>query len=206
LGNDLLDNQLPYPLQANNAKPYFDKTPTGLAIRNVPVPLEHKSAEQGKRDRLLIERIYQRNGGLLRRLTNRFELARQLQIYFGGAQDLTHDLESSFGSALELFSAIIAELKRDTDVRDIKLALFLMPGKAFVETPASTSAQLQDFFRKKIIERMNGVHVPVVDLAIPLRDHYQEYKRRLFFRHEGHLTPEGNRVVAEIILSKTSKP
>src|SRR5690606_20690352 len=42
LGNDLLDNRYPFPLQAAYAKPFFEMEDGHLALRNVPVPLEQK--------------------------------------------------------------------------------------------------------------------------------------------------------------------
>ena len=40
LGNDLFDNELAFPLQANNAKPYFELEDDRLHLKNTPVPLQ----------------------------------------------------------------------------------------------------------------------------------------------------------------------
>ena len=45
LGNDILDNALDYPLQADQAKPMFELLNDGsLQLRNVPVPRDSKPA------------------------------------------------------------------------------------------------------------------------------------------------------------------
>jgi hypothetical protein len=42
LGNDLFDNQLPFPLQAHNAKPFFELAGDRLVLKNSPVPPDQK--------------------------------------------------------------------------------------------------------------------------------------------------------------------
>ena len=44
LGNDILDNMLPHPLQAEPAKPYFITADGNLTLKNVPVPKTRKPA------------------------------------------------------------------------------------------------------------------------------------------------------------------
>ncbi|MCP4254935.1 MAG: hypothetical protein GY775_16325 [Candidatus Scalindua sp.] len=54
LGNDLFDNELSYPLQANRAKPYYEFMSGELILRNTPVPMEPKPPEQYKKDLTMV--------------------------------------------------------------------------------------------------------------------------------------------------------
>ena len=58
-----------------------------------------------------------------------------------------------------------------------------------------------DYFRRRIIENSDNIKVKVIDLALPLREQFQNNQDRLFYPNEGHLTPEGHRVVADILLN-----
>ena len=44
LGNDLLDNPLPFPLQASRGKPFFELRDQQLYLNNIPVPKQQKTA------------------------------------------------------------------------------------------------------------------------------------------------------------------
>lgn len=113
LGNDLFDNELPFPLQANHAKPYFElynrsAIIDGLRLRNSPVPLKTKSREQKRID--LMNAVLGddfRPGGLIARHLSRFECFRLIGLNLDNAPDLSNRFDRRFEHALRLFTAII---------------------------------------------------------------------------------------------------
>jgi len=199
LGNDLFDNELSFPLQANRAKPYFELTTDGLTPKNIPVPLTTKPKGQAQMD---LARVVlgegSRTGGLIARHLGRFELFRLLGLdrY---PPDLQSQFDDRFKSAIVLFTAIADRIREACHNKKVELRLILMPGKSFVERPRSPSAQFQDYLRRKIVEKSGKMKVNVIDLAFLLRRQYQKHGGRWFFPNEGHLTPEGHRIVAGIL-------
>lgn len=203
LANDLFDNELPFPLQANHAKPYFELTSNGLTLKNTPVPLKSKSKVQGQKD--LTKVVFGDefpSSGAIERYLGRFELFRLLKLNPYEAPDLSSRFKDRFNRPLQLFAAIIKQIRKECIRRKIELRLVLMPGKSFIDRPGSPSAQFQDYLRGKIVDSSEKMKVDVIDLAILLKRRYQKHPGRWFHPHEGHLTPEGHRVVAEILASK----
>ncbi len=78
-----------------------------------------------------------------------------------------------------------------------ELKMVLLPGRSFVVAPDGISAQYQDYLRGRILAAMAASQsVTVIDLASYLRNAHHRRDERWFFPNEGHLTPEGHRVVA----------
>jgi hypothetical protein len=200
LGNDLFDNELSFPLQANNAKPYFKLGEHGLILKNTPVPFETKPKEQMGKDltKVVLGDEFQRDGFIFRHL-NRFQLFRLLKLNVIEAPDLSHQFDERFEHALRLFTAIIDRLRNVCDEKGVKLSLILMPGSSFVQRPDSPSAQFQDYLRGKILANKGKMGVDVIDLAGLLREAYQQNPGKWFYPNEGHLTPEGHRIVADML-------
>ncbi len=200
LGNDLFDNELPFPLQAQNPKPYFEIGSEGLILRNTPVPQIIKSAEQTRKDidRVVFWRDFQRDGILFRHL-NRFILFRVLESQFSSFQDLTPEFEVRYANAVRLFTAIIQKIQEICHERQIGLTFVVLSGKTFVEKPRAPAAQSQDYLRKKIIAHFEKNQINVIDLASFLRNHYQHRSEQLFHPNEGHLTAAGHRIVAGML-------
>jgi len=200
LGNDLFDNELPYPLQAEHAKPYFELKSGQLVLKNLPVPLQTKPAGQATMD---IARIVMgdraASKGFAERFLNRFQLFRLLGIHLGGAPDLRQHFEEKFDNTLQLFWAIVAKIREVCSAERIDLALVLMPGQSYIKLPKSHSAQFQDYFRIKIAEAGRKMGVDVIDLSGLLKDHYQTSPGRWYYPNEGHMTPEGQQIVAAIL-------
>ena len=203
LANDLFDNELPFPLQANHAKPYFELTSNGLTLKNTPVPLINKPKAQGQKDltKVVLGDEFPSNNAMERYL-GRFELFRLLKLNFYKTPDLSHRFRERFKQPLQLFKSIIEQIREECIRRKIELHLVLMPGKSFIDRPGSPSEQYQDYLRKKIFEMGEKIGLDVIDLAILLKRRYQKHPGRWFHPHEGHLTPEGHRVVAEILASE----
>ncbi|MCP4407382.1 MAG: hypothetical protein GY807_06400 [Gammaproteobacteria bacterium] len=200
LGNDLFDNELAFPLQANNAKPYFELVGDRLSLRNTPVPLQTKPAHQTGQDlsQMVLGGIELDRGvigGMLQKSAF-FRLWRSSLVDY---PVLSEHFETRFDYPLRLFSALINRLKSRCDQQKVELRLVLMPGRSFVENPGSPSQQYQDFLRSKILLLGKRIEVDVVDLAGYLKSHYEEHKERLFYPNEGHLTPQGHERVAQFL-------
>jgi hypothetical protein len=203
LGNDLLDNQLAFPLQAQNGKPYFRAAPHGLELENSPVPLTRKpgSGRSPTLKRMILGDY--RIGGLLSRAARYSEICRVLEQKFSAPASLAEkaDFKGRFKDALDLFFAIVGEMKKECARRGIELKLILMPGRSFVLRPGSPSAQYQDYIRKQIAGNGSQLGVPVMDLAGLLRKAAENRDISHWYHpNEGHLTRAGNKEVAGLIL------
>lgn len=206
LGNDLFDNELPFPLQADNAKPYFELMPDGLTLKNVPVPLKVKPKGQNRLDlmRVVLGDDLQSKSFIGRYLT-KFELFRLLRLNLYRLPDLSNRFDDRFERSIRLFTAIVGRIRNACAAKEINFGLVLMPGRSFIERPGSPSAQFQDYLRKKIIESRESIKVRIIDLADLLRRRYEEDSGNWFYPNEGHLTPEGNRVVSDILAPRIVK-
>lgn len=200
LMNDLLDNELPYPLQARNAKPFFELTRKGLKLRNIPIPLLTKPEGRVATDLrqavlgndMLVE-------GFVSRQLNHFATFRVLKDALCKPPDLTRRFDIRFENTLRLFSAIINRIERKCREESVKLHLVLMPGRSLIERPKSISAQFQEYFRKKIVEDSKKKGISIIDIASQMQKRHPEQKGRWFHPHEGHLTAEGHRIVADML-------
>ena len=198
LGNDLFDNELPFPLQANNAKPFFELTDKGLVLKNFPVPLKTKPKELAQKNLTTVSLGDDyRPDSFVARFLIQFELFRPLNLV--GSHKIEFD--DRFVHALGLFFAIVDKVKEACSPKGVELRLVLMPGRSYVERPGSPSAQFQDYLRRKIVEKGAIKNVSIIDLASHLRERYQNDPGKWYYPNEGHLTPEGHRVVADILAS-----
>jgi len=200
LANDLFDNALPYPLQANRPKPFFSLSAGQLSLENTPVPLMAKSGEAMKLD---LNRIVFGKGkkpdGFIIRTMDRFELLKLVKPFVHRPIDLSEGFNDRFSPYLQLFMAIIDKLQKACEEKNIGLSVVMMPGRSFVERPNSPSAQFQNFLRQRIVQDTGMEKIEVLDLAHHLRERYRSSPGDWYFPNEGHLAPEGHRVVAEIL-------
>jgi lysophospholipase L1-like esterase len=201
LGNDLFDNELPYPLQANRAKPYYELMSNELKLRNTPVPRMPKPEEQFKHDltRVVLGEDLKANG-FIDRAVDRIELLRLFKRTLFKPPDHSDQFEDRFGYAIDLFTAIVDRIRDACTQKNVKMSLLLMPGRSYVEQPDSVSAQYQDYLRKKIVENSKNKKVEVIDLATRLRERYQRDPGKWYYPNEGHLTAEGHRIVYDILV------
>lgn len=200
LGNDLFDNELAFPLQANNAKPYFELTADGLVLKNSPVPLKSKPKELARQNLMaVVLGDDHRSGSPVARFLSRFELLRLFKINLYKPLDPAR-FDDRFESKLRLFFAIVEQTRRACRQKGVQLSLVLMPGRSYVQRPGSPSAQFQNYLRRKIVENEAKIRVRVIDLASHLRGQYQKNPGKWYYPHEGHLTPAGHRVVADILI------
>jgi hypothetical protein len=172
-----------------------------LILRNTPVPMEPKPAEQYKKDltRVVMGDDFKANG-LIARIVNRIELLRLLKHNLLKPPDYSAEFEKRFENAIHLFTAIVDQIRNACIQNEVKLSLILMPGRSFVEQPYSVSAQFQNYLRKRIVENSEDMEVDVIDLAAHLRERYQRNSGKWYYPNEGHLTAEGHRIVFDILL------
>ena len=208
LGNDLFDNQLPFPLQADNAKPFFELAGDKLILKNSPVPLIKKSGAQAAVDlRQVVMGNAPQPGGRLMRTLKSLELFQLIERSLPpGDGDPSALFEKRFDSALRLFGALLEHIRNDCRQHDAGLVLVLMSGRSLVERPASQSAQFQEYLRARLVESSRQLDIEVLDLASYLKTYYREKDVRLFHPHEGHLTAAGHRVTADFIHSRLKAP
>ncbi len=201
LGNDLFDNERPFPLQANQGKPYFELQQDGLRLRNTPVPLTEKPEDQAGDDLTSVVMGGNYNAhGFITQCLDRLALFRLLKFKLFETTETSVQFDDRFDYTVDLFTAIVDGMCELCIQKKTKLSLLLMPGKSFVERPGSLSAQFQDYFRKKIVANGKRLNVTVIDLANQLRELYHKGPVDNWFHpNEGHLTADGHRVVADII-------
>ncbi len=203
LGNDLFDNQLPFPLQADHAKPYFELAGGKLVLKNVPVPYATKPPGQAAIDlrRVVLGKIPKQRNSLLQRIENT-ELFQLVQRSLGLGTDsrgLFPVFAKHFADTLRLYDALLEQIRSLCRENDAQLVLVLLAGRSFVERPGSNSAQFQDFFRRRLADSAHRHGIAVIDLAEHLKRYSRERDVRLYYPNEGHLTPEGNRVSAAFL-------
>jgi hypothetical protein len=195
LANDLLDNELRFPLQAEMGKPLFVPGPAGLEITNVPVPLRPKPAEE--RARTLATVVLGRE--VPSNWRNQWQLTRSLGLADTADPALLAGMPERLAGPVDLFLRLIGAIQALAAAQDVALDVVLMPGRSYVEMPGSLSAAFQEELRRQILARQAEFPVAPIDLATLLRDRYGATGERLFHPHEGHLNPAGHRAVAELL-------
>ena len=199
LANDLLDNTLAYPLQADMAKPFFSLTANGLQEENAPMPRQPKPPAE--RQRTLATMVLGEDGA--RALGNswlaRSQIARSLGLTDRATPAETAGMGARLAAPVDLFVRLVRQMGALCATNGVALDIALMPGRSFVEQPGTISAVYQDYLRAAIIKRQADLGVPVIDLATPLRERAANGAHDLYHPNEGHLTAEGHKVVAELL-------
>ena len=182
LANDLIDILRAYPVQAANAKPFFALGPAGLELRNVPVPQQRQPVDDAR-------------AALRHAILGEAE-------HHGDAADRPAAIEAGLDASLTLFEAIVDRMAGACEPAGAELVLALLAGRSHLERPRSLSAQYQEHARARILAWAEGQALPVIDLAGALRERAAGARTGWYFRRDGHLTPAGHQVVAELLLSE----
>jgi hypothetical protein len=198
LPNDLIDNMLPFPIQADNGKPYFELEDDEPVLRNVPVPRTRKQPGPPEFD-LVRALLGERHPSLFRVVGNlhRYELGRPVAQWLLRRRALPAEFEAATRDSLRLYQALIEKIGKRCRADDIAFTLALLPGRSLVEQPGSLSARYQEYLREQICAHAFETQPRVVDLATALREAKETGAPRLYFPHDGHLAPAGHRAVAE---------
>ena len=202
LGNDLLDNPLPFPLQASRGKPFFELKDQQLHLKNVPVPKQQKTAtlQSATLNSVVFGKELEKYSTPSSRLIQSSNILSLLLPQQAQADKNTVNaiLEQRLHEQEQLFAALLKAIKTTTAEQQASLTLALMPGRSFVVAPQSYSALFQDYIRAKTTTIAAELDIPVIDIAAELATQYQTGDH-WFHPNEGHLTAAGNKKVAEII-------
>ena len=201
LGNDLFDNLLPFPLQANRGKPYFEFSRNRLILKNSPAPPTTKSEEQAEIDlHQVVMGDISPHQGLLPRALKKSELFQMVKRLFASdKRDLFPLFEVRFQQALKVYGALLEQMAILCHGNGAELIVVLMPGRSLVERPGSPSAQFQDYLREEIIGECEKLHIRLMDLALHLKTVYRKTGKELFHPNEGHMNAEGHQITADYL-------
>ncbi|ARN74312.1 SGNH/GDSL hydrolase family protein [Oceanicoccus sagamiensis] len=204
LGNDILDNPLPFPLQAPRGKPFFELHNNQLQLNNTPVPKQAKTAalQATTLDSIIFGNELAAYSSSLDYLRQSSELLR-LIIPPSKTPDsaaIYSILERRLAAQETLLLALLKAIQQQTQHQQSALTLAILPGQSLIVSPNSYSAHFQDYVRIKSTGMAETLGIEVIDIAEQLAAQYQPGKR-WFHPNEGHLTAEGHRKVAEIINS-----
>ncbi len=194
LGNDLADNLLDYPLQADQGKPRFVLEDGRLRLRNTPVPQRPKPA--AARRQTLASLILGPDLAPTHPL-GRLEIARRLGLFQPRLHLDEAQLAQRLRPSIELFHALVDKMHQRLDHGQRRFAIALLAGRRFIAAPESPSARYQDHLRRRLIDELPRRGIPVIDLALPLRGHPQ-----LYHPNEGHLNAAGHRHIANILANE----
>jgi len=205
LANDLFDNNRPFPLQADHAKPYFRlDTHSQLVLENTPVPLATKSA--AARNTGLAEVVLgdeKPSAPLLTRTLGQLRIARRLGIFQQPGSIAEDVFQVRLDRYTALFLALTDTLADSSRELGAELVIALLPGASFINHPDSLSAQYQAFLRKQLVAGLaERPDIQVIDLASMLADAADNRSQPWYFPNEGHLTPLGHQIVAQLLREK----
>lgn len=206
LANDILDNTLEYPLQAEQAKPIFRLDSSGsLELENTPVPLVPKpallrSATLGS----LVLNGFDAGGSLL----DSSQLGRLVSTVIGGnsysGAELRPVLERNLQDALTLFATLLDEFATEVARHQSGLTIALLPGREAMANRSGISFHYQDYLREKILELLADKDIASIDLMSEIASDPNADIRNLYFPNDGHLTPAGHSYVAAILARQFS--
>lgn len=199
LGNDLLDNRYPYPIQAEYGKPYFELEEGKLVARNTPVPLGEK--KEPYRGITLPAAILGENGPLphWRSRLNETQLGQRFNSLLGLDEVAVRvALDDSISADVQLFMAMMRQAQALLASQGAKLHVVLMPGSGYFRAgsiPGIYQTRLEELLENELV--LAGY--PSTSLGKALGQVELEGVQPLFYPNDGHLTAYGHKVVAEIL-------
>mgnify|MGYP002152693847 FL=1 len=200
LGNDIADNMRLFPLQLDNAKPYFELADGQLIRRNNPVPKQRKPAhERGVHLGQIILAGSGLRPGFLQATLGRSETLRRLGLDFTPDVDLRDHFQRRQQRPLALFQALVLRARAAVVARGSQFGIILLAGRSFVQKPQGLSAQYQEFLRQSVSAWAAKKKIPLADTAGLLQSRFLDGQRGDYYANEGHLTVRGHKVVARFI-------
>ena len=205
LGNDLFDNQLPFPMQADHAKPFFQLGENGsLLLENSPVPAGSKPASA--RDTSLSSIVLgdeKPATPLLTQALGWLHITRRLGLFQQQGTVPESVFQERFEPAIRLFLALVSALHDASREIGADLTIALLPGSSLINRPRSLSAQYQEYLRKSLAAELGDIsNITVTDLATSMQAAPEDHKKQWYFPNEGHLKPLGHRHVAQVLTNR----
>lgn len=202
LANDILDNMLSYPLQTEQAKPFFSlDEKRNLVLQNVPTPNAAKPATLrsmtlntvifGERLQDYETSSILQGSQLWQRLLPRKAKADKDTVF--------KILDQRLSEQKLLMKALLEKMHKQASAHNRRLRLGLLSGSSFILAPESYSAYFQDYVRLFLRDIGNELEIPVIDVADSMRMRKSAESSTWFYPHEGHLTAQGNLLVSDIL-------
>ncbi|MGB0721987.1 MAG: GDSL-type esterase/lipase family protein [Gammaproteobacteria bacterium] len=200
LGNDPVDNLLTHPLQADNAKPRFILRDGEARPPDGPVPISRKvtTTENASLASWLLRDAPAAVPDSHRWL-GQSALLRRLGWQPGWDEKVVSSvLERRRDEVMPLLAALIRYLDQLRRQYKQTLRIVLLPGRSLHTAPGGPGA-LSARFQRDIAQAchlvVDAMEIPLLDLtaagALAPADYHP---------NDGHLTPRGHRVVAELLL------
>jgi hypothetical protein len=207
LGNDLLDIALDYPLQADNAKPYFSlNARSELMLENTPVPRDKKPAALRSRNisSIVFAEALAEFQSPVSKLVNSSHIVKMI------VPEPSTDrivLERIMAERLitqgDLMKALIDQFSVFSTENNMAFSIAVLPGRSFVEFPDSNAAAFQEYARTMIEQHTTKQEIIFMDVATSLRNLWDNVGgSNWYYPHEGHFTAKGHAIVAKILLEK----
>jgi len=199
LGNDLFDNLRFVPLQVGAPKPRFEIQNDQLVLMQPEAEGTVSSNPAGVDPAAAVLNPISRY-----RWRQKLE---QSSLVFGFASrslpapDLTDEFSVQFQPALALFSKLMSRLRDRCRENGTTLRVALLGSSAFINQPRSVSGQYQEYLQREIRQIAREQSVALIDLAEEMRQLRASgvSSRGWYHPNEGHLTPEGHQVVADLL-------
>lgn len=200
LGNDLFDNRLPFPLQAENAKPYFSLDSGGqLVPHQLPVPRLRKPTD-GSQPSLSQIVLGEASSSAWSAFLN-LEIIRRLGWAAAPAEDWRVSLDTRYEDDLRLFMALVTRIQNAVTEAGAQFRVYLLPSRRAIEDADGVMSQVQDHMAAQIIDRGRIQGVTAMSLIPALRAAQSREPGHLYFPNEGHLTARGHALVAETLIN-----
>lgn len=197
--NDFLDNERSVPHQFACHKPHFEMIDGELTLKPPPVPGPDPLRLSGD----LFDHLYSvpnsSVGKVVWCVLNRSQLYRSLGRKPPDGDKLRIRMQSEYAGCIALFGSILEGVQQACGERGARLELILLPGRLCVVLPDSLPGQAQAFFRTAATQECARLGIPVHDVTLALQRRYEAEPGKWYYPNEGHMTPEGHRVVAEIL-------
>lgn len=190
LANDLVDNALPYPMNALHRKPRF-RFSKGVLSGPEPMPTQRRPKPQDAP--LNLGQVFLTPGERFAMAGYGAELlarGRRLAAWYPVGAD---DLESRAERFVALFAALRDRWFTSCERGGVKCQVLLLPGRSFVERPEGLSAQIQ----QALLDGLSDAKLRHGDqqlIAVPSG-------QKAYFPRDGHLTPGGHALVAELLVA-----
>jgi len=199
VANDLLDNQYAFPLQAAGGKPFFGWGDDRLVLQNDPVPQTRKSGADA--ERTLAAAVFGETppGGWKERWFGGSTLVSTLLGAGGPDPDQTSVLAQRLQPSVKLFSALIGRMSERCREAGVGFELTVLSGRSHIEEPGSASAQYQEYYRQAVLRVGHELGLRCVDLTQGMLGAERTAGRKLYYPHDGHLTPTGHGLAARLL-------